>query len=109
MSADPTVKAEVFCNFEDYILQFQSVKILLRNSVKAKESAEDVSGNCSGGVTVTIVIDCGDDALLKIIGIFECAVHADCKRFTLHPALSKLPDRVKVVSIFLGKGDSFSD
>ena len=32
---------EVFCNFEDYILQFQSVKILLRNSVKAKESAED--------------------------------------------------------------------
>ena len=46
----------------------------MRNSVKAKESAEDVSGNCSGGVTVTIVIDCGDDALLKIIGAVKDAM-----------------------------------
>ncbi len=82
--------AEVICHFQNDIRDLQILLPLFFYGRISKQSAEDISGNSAGRITVAFMIDRRYDARGKIILIFQGAVQRNAKGLFRDPAFSQL-------------------
>ena len=64
---------EIICYLRSDIGKFQILDVFIRNRGHSLIRAEDISGNFTGGVAVTIVVNRCDESPFKIITVGEQA------------------------------------
>lgn len=55
---------------KNYLSQFKTVYVFLRNPPKSEKSTDNISGYRTRRVAVSVVIDGGNHRFFKIIGVF---------------------------------------
>ena len=72
------------------IVQLQTLLVFLWNSIVPDICAEDISTDCSGGITVAVVINGSPQCHVKVVLIPQSTVNGNSKCFLGYPAFTEL-------------------
>ena len=81
--------ADIIGHLDYHIVQLKIFLPFVIYCVVSEQRSKDVAGNCTGGIAVTFVIDCSDDASGEVILMSERAVYSDCKCLLSYPAFTE--------------------
>lgn len=84
-------------------MQFKGCEVVEGDSAISEDCSDDVAGNGSCGVTVSVMIYSADDTLLKIIDVAHDAKYGNRQGFFSNPTFAKFTDSFRVEYIGFSK------